>query len=269
MDALQVTFAYVKKEVILGWSLNILHTNPFTKFREQNMSDFKKIYTTQAEQYDRLIAREDYQGNIISALQKIRPFSQQTIVEFGAGTGRLTCLLAPLVTQIHAFDDSSAMLAVARQKLMAFEQQNWQLQVADNAHIPLPDNCADMTIEGWSFGHLRGWHPDSWQEKLDTNLSEMERLLRPNGTMILLETLGTGYESPHRFPELDELFLHLETTHQFQHTWIRTDYQFASLDEAEQLTRFFFGDELAQQVRQHSWIILPECTGIWWKALNI
>lgn len=229
------------------------------------MSDFKKIYATQAKKYDQLIAQEDYQGNILRALQGIRPFTNQTIVEFGAGTGRLTMLLTPLVQQIYAFDASPAMLAVAEQKLQATAHANWQVQVADNAHIPLPDNCADIAIEGWSFGHLRSWHPDNWQEKLNANLNEMTRLLQAKGTMILLETLGTGHESPHRFSELDELFQHLETNHQFQHTWIRTDYQFNSLDEAEQLTHFFFGDELAQQVRQHNWIILPECTGIWWK----
>lgn len=237
-------------------------------YKGSSMSDFKQIYATQAETYDRLIAREDYQGNILRALKEIRPFSQQTIVEFGAGTGRLTCLLAPIVKQIHAFDASAAMLAVAEQKLKSTALTNWQLQVADNANIPLPDNCADIAIEGWSFGHLRGWHPDNWREKLDANLAEMARLLRPDGTMILLETLGTGYASPHRFPWLDEMFQHLETAHHFQHMWIRTDYQFASLAEAEELTNFFFGEELAQQVHAQKWIILPECTGIWWKSVS-
>jgi hypothetical protein len=50
----------------------------------------------------------------------------------------------------------------------------------------------------------------------------------------------------------------------FKSTWIRTDYRFASLDEAEALTRFFFGDELAARVVANEWVILPECTGIWW-----
>jgi hypothetical protein len=36
------------------------------------------------------------------------------------------------------------------------------------------------------------------------------------------------------------------------------------LSEAEKLTRFFFGEELARAVRWNNWIILPECTGIWW-----
>jgi len=45
---------------------------------------------------------------------------------------------------------------------------------------------------------------------------------------------------------------------------LSTDYQFASLAEAEALTRFFFGEELAAQVVENAWVVLPECTGIWW-----
>ncbi|HNN14596.1 MAG TPA: hypothetical protein PKL78_13635, partial [Anaerolineales bacterium] len=58
------------------------------------------------------------------------------------------------------------------------------------------------------------------------------------------------------YPWLDEMG--------FQKTWIRTDYQFESLAEAEELSRFFFGNALGDQVVQHQWTILPECTGVWW-----
>jgi hypothetical protein len=36
------------------------------------------------------------------------------------------------------------------------------------------------------------------------------------------------------------------------------------LAEAEELSRFFFGDELGNKVVQNNWTILPECTGVWW-----
>ena len=41
----------------------------------------------------------------------------------------------------------------------------------------------------------------------------------------------------------------------------------AAVDEvaAEQLTRFFFGDEMADEVVRQNWVVLPECTGVWWK----
>ena len=36
----------------------------------------------------------------------------------------------------------------------------------------------------------------------------------------------------------------------------------------EYLARFFFGDELGDKVRQNNWVILPECTGIWWRRID-
>jgi hypothetical protein len=37
--------------------------------------------------------------------------------------------------------------------------------------------------------------------------------------------------------------------------------------EAEELTRFFFGDELANRIKNEGLLIVPECTGIWWKTV--
>ncbi|NJL56820.1 hypothetical protein HC928_17975, partial [bacterium] len=78
-------------------------------------------------------------------------------------------------------------------------------------------------------------------------LAEMVRVTRPDGTLIILETLGTGSEIPTPpTAGLDAYYAWLEETHGFTRTWIRTDYEFASVGEAEHLTRFFFGDVLAE-----------------------
>ena len=229
--------------------------------------DYKTIYATQAEAYEAMVAAEDYQGNLLPALERIRPFARQQIIEFGAGTGRLTCLLAPFVSQIDACDVSAHMLNVAKRKLQAGGWQNWRLHVADNKQIPLPDHSADLVIEGWSFAHACSWYPDSWQQEVGQMIGEMKRLLKPGGTFILLETLGTGYENPNPpAPHLAELYTWWEKMYQLNHTWIRTDYQFTSPEEGAELTRFFFGDELADRILREQMTILPECTGIWWQT---
>jgi hypothetical protein len=48
--------------------------------------------------------------------------------------------------------------------------------------------------------------------------------------------------------------------------WVRTDYQFHSVEEAESLTRFFFGHQLADQIANDKITLLPECTGIWYRS---
>lgn len=230
---------------------------------------FQQIYANHAAQYEALVEREDYQGNILAQLQTIRPLAGLVVVEFGAGTGRLTMMLLPHVKHIYAFDGSQHMLDVAVGKLQKSGQANWKADVADNRAMPVADSNADLAIQGWSFGHFCGWYPDTWREEIGKALAEMRRIVRPGGTVVMLETMGTGSETPQPpTAALADYYAWLENEQGFSSAAIRTDYRFESLEEAERLTRFFFGDEMAQQTLANNWIILPECTGVWWQTVS-
>jgi hypothetical protein len=120
-----------------------------------------------------------------------------------------------------------------------------------------------LVVSGWSVSYLAVWNPDTWREELESWLGEMKRVLRPNSFIVLFESLGTGNESPIKLEHLKDFYPWLDEAG-FQHKWIRTDYKFESLAEAGELSRFFFGDELGNKVVQNNWVILPECTGVWW-----
>lgn len=231
------------------------------------MTDFQKIYQTQANDYDLLVSREDYQGNLSKALNTICTLTECAVVEFGAGTGRLTRLIAPQVRSIQAFDLSLHMLSVAAKTLRSLGLSNWEIAVADNRYLPIKASVADIAIEGWSFGHFVGWYPEDWQLEIGKALHEMRRVLRPPGIAIILETMGTGHTTPTPPTEgLATFYQWLEDEHGFSFMSIRTDYRFQDLAEAEHLTRFFFGDTLADRVVQENTLILPECTGLWWAS---
>jgi len=230
------------------------------------MPSFEEIYAQHADQYDALVLREDYEGHLLPALNSIHRLAGADVIEFGAGTGRLTCLLAPVVRHIEAYDASAHMLSVAEAKLRGLGVANWRLDVADNRALPAEAESADVAVEGWSFGHFVGWYPETWRDEIGKALAEMRRVLRPGGTAILIETMTTGSETPRPpTPALSEYYAWLEGEQGFSAMAIRTDYRFASLVEAEALTRFFFGDALAGRVRLENLVILPECTGIWWR----
>ena len=144
---------------------------------------------------------------------------------------------------------------------------NWHLSLGDNERMPVASASADLVIEGWSFAHAREWHPLCWRERADAMLAEMERILKPGGSAILIETMGTGQRQPQAPPNLKELYDYWREEHGFCYRWIRTDFQFASPDEADELMRFFFGDELADTCLDDQTVIVPECSGIWWKHL--
>jgi ubiquinone/menaquinone biosynthesis C-methylase UbiE len=228
------------------------------------MTDFAKIYSENAAEYERLVAHEDYQENILPALNQIRPLAGLDVIDLGAGTGRLTCMLAPVVKTIQAYDVSAHMLGVAAVKLRASGLQNWHVGIADHRELPVDDRSVDVAISGWSICYTAIDYEETWQRELGKALDEMRRVLRPGGTIMILETLGTGHETPRPPDEMRAYLGFLEREAGFTSTWIRTDYAFESLQEAKEVTGFFFGEEMVENVISTDPVILPECTGIWW-----
>jgi ubiquinone/menaquinone biosynthesis C-methylase UbiE len=94
------------------------------------------------------------------------------------------------------------------------------------------DQSVDVAISGWSICYTAIDYEETWQRELSKALGEMKRVLRPGGTIIILETLGTGHETPTRSDEMKVYLDYLEREAGFSSTWIRTDYAFASLQEA-------------------------------------
>ena len=227
---------------------------------------FQSIYRNQAAQFDRLVAREDMHGNLFAALNDIHPLHGAKVVEFGAGTGRVTRLLSVAVESVYAFDIEASMLHRADSALRLSGMTNWHLAQGDNGRMPVAPRSADLVIEGWSFAHVIGWYPKDWLAHTDAMLAEVERILKPGGTAMLIETMGTGRRHPLApSAKLAQLYDYWQSECGFSFRWIRTDYHFASPGEADELMRFFFGDELTDSSLDGETVIVPECTGIWWK----
>jgi len=227
------------------------------------MPDLMAIYREQAARYENLVRHEDCDQQLKPALSAIRSFEQADWVEWGAGTGRLTDLAAPTARSVTLFDASAAMLSVAASKLARIDGLKWQTAVADHRRAPAPDHCADIAIGGWTIIYMTAKFVPDWTVALQQAIGEMQRVLRPGGALIIIETLGTGYTEPQRF--YPDYFEFLENNLGFQHRSIRTDYQFASVDEAVAGLGFFFGEGFEQEIRDKHWGRVPECTGIWWK----
>ena len=223
----------------------------------------RKIYQTDGDRYEALIAREDHQGNIEKALDEIIKVDGLDVLDLGAGTGRLAVLLAPRARSMRAFDVSEEMLRVCRTRFEASGLSNWKVDVADHRQLPVDDGSADLVVSGWSVSYLAVWNPETWRAELEKWLGEMKRVLRRGSYIVLFESLGTGNETPIQLEHLKEYYPWLDEAG-FQNKWIRTDYKFVSVEEAEELSRFFFGDELGDKVKVNKWVVLPECTGVWW-----
>lgn len=100
------------------------------------MPDARASYEFHAEEYDALVRCEDRDGQLLNAIRDRVTLEGSEVVELGAGTGRVTALLAPHVRSIQAFDIAPAMLDVARRTLSKLGTRNWQVGEADNARLP-------------------------------------------------------------------------------------------------------------------------------------
>ena len=223
----------------------------------------KEVYARHAAEYEALVSREDYQGNILKAIREIVPLEGLDALDLGAGTGRLACLLQPYVRRVTACDLSPHMLGVALDKLRRGGKA--MVAAADHRRLPLAGRTADLIVSGWSVSYVTVWAPERWRTEADAWLAEARRVPRIGGHIILLESLGTGNETPQRLPHLANFYGWLDEQG-FHNRWIRTDYRFGSMEAAARTAGFFFGEDMAKHLREQApgEAILPECSGVWW-----
>jgi ubiquinone/menaquinone biosynthesis C-methylase UbiE len=229
--------------------------------------ELKEIYRSFADRYQALVGREDYEGNLLPAILAVDALAGRDVIELGAGTGRVSCLIASIAQRLVAADISHHMLTYGKRRLEELQLSNWHVSLESHRWLPFADGTADVIIAGWSFCYAALDAGEGWQPALEQALAQVERVLRPGGVLVLIESLGTGFESPNR-PEVLVDYLAYLDTHGFDSAWVRTDYCFVDTAEAKDLTSFFFGDAPMPMWETASGVIVPECTGLWWKTFK-
>ncbi|NBD26428.1 class I SAM-dependent methyltransferase [Paenibacillus glycinis] len=231
------------------------------------MMDHDRIYRSEAERYDRMIAREDREGNLMRMIRAVAPdLDRLNAADIGTGTGRLARMLAPRVRSILATDASQAMLDIAAMHLRAEAgTDNWKTVPGTNDKLPIADKSIDLLTAGWTICYSASSNIPDWEGNLARIVDELSRVLKLGGTAILFENYGTGASEPNPPDFLRAYFCKLEQDYGFDHACIRTDYEFESPEEAAELTDFFFGSDISREVVRTQSRIVPECTGVWWK----
>ena len=109
------------------------------------------VFDNNPEKYDLLVSKEDYQNNLLNALNEIVELENKSIIEFGAGTGRLTFKLSNYAKEIFAFEYLQSLLNIALGKKDANKINNCILTLGDNLNPPEITKEYDIAIGGWSF----------------------------------------------------------------------------------------------------------------------
>lgn len=118
----------------------------------------------------------------------LAPSKPQSILDVACGTGDLALSLVRLHPQrIMGIDISEKMLEIGREKILRKGKEPViLLQQGDAEHIPFPENTFDAVTVAFGVRNF---------DDLSLGLSEMRRVLKPGGSMYILE-----FSHPTAFP---------------------------------------------------------------------
>ncbi|MBI2484243.1 class I SAM-dependent methyltransferase [Candidatus Uhrbacteria bacterium] len=105
----------------------------------------------------------------------------KSVLDFGCGNGVHLPYLASLAASVTGIDLSEASLAIARRRIANLPvREHIQLKKMDCEHLEFPDNSFDVVFDGGVFSSL----------DFERALSEIARVLKPDGILIGIETFG-------------------------------------------------------------------------------
>jgi ubiquinone/menaquinone biosynthesis C-methylase UbiE len=196
-----------------------------------------EAYEAEVEIYEAFSRYEDGEYRLLEGLLAFYRFPGKTVLEVGCGSGKYTELLSPLSRKYYALDVSAPMLELAGQKCQT--ARNVHLLRGDGSRIPIKDSSVDVVFSSWALGSIALADAGS--------LQEVERVLRWGGDIWLFEN---HWQSP--FMEMrgkaeqawDRSVCTLLKGHGYEiAATVDTCFAFPTLEEAERILGFIFGDK--------------------------
>ncbi|WP_312417010.1 class I SAM-dependent methyltransferase [Pseudescherichia sp.] len=115
--------------------------------------------------------------------ERLQRFPQAHVLDVGCGGGHASFTAATAVEQVTAYDLSSDMLGVVASAAKEKGLTNINTQQGYAESLPFADSTFDVVISRYSAHH--------WQD-LGLALREIKRVLKPGGTVFLMDVMSTG-----------------------------------------------------------------------------
>ena len=171
----------------------------------------------------------DRDGKVIDYLQNKLPFGK--ILDIGAGNGYTAEKLQHPKRQIIALEPDSKMIDTSKDLF-------WVKGVAQ--YLPFHDKMFDAVYSTWAF-----FFPDMGAEMIDRGVNEIERVIKPDGKIFIIDNAGND-----EFSSFTERYIGNENQDfdywgkkGFKKTIINTHFKFDSVAEAQKLLGFYFGEK--------------------------
>jgi len=157
--------------------------------------------------FDNIAKRYDFINSLLSlgihkgwrkkAVNKLLKFHPKAVLDVATGTGDFAIVSLKKLNpdRVVGIDISEGMLNIGREKLKKKGlDKKIELLYGDSENLPFPDNTFDAITVGFGVRNF---------ETLEKGLSSMLRVLKPGGTLVVLE-----FSRPKRFPAKQFYNLH-------------------------------------------------------------
>jgi demethylmenaquinone methyltransferase/2-methoxy-6-polyprenyl-1,4-benzoquinol methylase len=163
-------------------------------YKEQKATKKEQV----ASMFNQISPRYDLLNHVLSfgidiywrkkAIKLLKPYKPRLILDIATGTADFAIeALAAKPEKIIGVDISEGMLNIGKEKIKKMQLEGKiELQMGDSEKLLFQDNYFDAVIV--SFG-VRNF------ENLSKGLADMNRVLKPGGTCVILE-----FSNPKRFP---------------------------------------------------------------------
>lgn len=164
--------------------------------KSANKKEIQEEFTRQAHGFasDKMnFTKQEYLNYMIKHMQ---PSSKDDILEVAAGTCICARAIAPMSGHIICLDMTPAMLSVGREAAKEEKINNISFVLGDVAELPFLDNSFDIVFSRLAFHHF----PD-----IEQPFSEMERVLKPDGKLIIIDMEAASEELRQKEDAIEKL----------------------------------------------------------------
>lgn len=166
-----------------------------------HVDDIREQFTRQAEVYARMRVTTDEKGlKLLVALTDPAPAAR--VVDVACGPGFLTMTFAARTAEVLGVDATDALLGLARAEAERRGLANVRFVAGDVNRLDLPDGAFDVASCRAAFHHF----PEPAHV-----LAEMVRIVRPGGTLLVADMLGS--EEPAQGARHDAVERLVDPTH--------------------------------------------------------
>jgi len=148
---------------------------------DTHVDKIREQFTRQAEVYARMRQTTD-EGSLKLLVALTDPAPSARVVDVACGPGFLTMTFAARSAEALGVDATDALLALARAEAARRELRNVRFVAGDVNRLELADASFDVASCRAAFHHF----PDPARV-----LAEMKRVVRPGGTLLVADMLGS------------------------------------------------------------------------------